>query len=104
MSKFTFICEDEPMPFATSVDAKRTVQFNSDSLGTIIEEFENFLRGCGFHFRGQLDFIDEEDLVYVSEDSKIELTQYGAAQPTFDFSEIPQNNWPFETKPNVSDR
>lgn len=84
MSKFTFICEDEPMPFATSVDAKRTVQFNSDSLGTIIEEFENFLRGCGFYFRGQLDFIDDDDS-YIAADE----------QSNFDFSEIPQNNWPF---------
>jgi len=94
MSKFTFICEDEPMPFATNVDAKRTVQFNSGSLGTIIEEFENFLRGCGFHFRGQLDFIDDDD------DSCIAIDE----QLNSDFSEIPQNNWPFETKPNVSDR
>ena len=88
MSKFTFICEDEPMPFSTSADTKRTVQFNSDSLGSVIEEFENFLRGCGFYFRGQLDFVDDDDDSYVETDK----------QPNFDFTEIPQNNWPFEEK------
>lgn len=89
MSKFTFICEDEPMPFSTSVDAKRTIQFNSDSLGSVIEEFENFLRSCGFHFRGQLDFVDDDDDSYIETDK----------QSNFDFTEIPQNNWPFEEKP-----
>ncbi len=87
MAKFTFTCEDD-FPI---VAAKRTVEFNSDSLAQVIEEFENFLRGCGFSFRGQLDFID---------DSEYEDTEPDWNTPrekiNFDFSEIPQNNWPFD--------
>jgi hypothetical protein len=26
----------------------------------VVEEFENFLRGCGYHFDGHLDFVDDE--------------------------------------------
>jgi hypothetical protein len=58
MSKFTFICEDEPMPFSDGIVSKKTVEFNGESLNDIISEFEMFLRGCGFHFNGQLDFVD----------------------------------------------
>lgn len=100
MAKFTFICEDEPIPF-NSIEAKRSFQFNSDSLGQIVEEFENFLRGCGFAFKGQLDFID---------DSEYEDTEPNWNIPrekiNFDFSEIPQNNWPFDkVEPqNVSEK
>jgi hypothetical protein len=54
MSKFTFICEDEPMPFADAIITKKTFEFNADHLNSVIDEFETFLRGCGFHFDGQL--------------------------------------------------
>jgi hypothetical protein len=59
MSKFTFICEEEPMPFVASVVTKRTVEVRADSLDDILIEFENFLRGCGFHFEGNV-IIDQE--------------------------------------------
>jgi len=52
MSKFTFICEEEPMPFADAVSSKRTVD--------IVNEFEMFLKGCGFNFEGRLDLVQEE--------------------------------------------
>ncbi len=55
MSKFTFICEDEPCPFGDSIVSKKTVEFNADHLDGIIGEFETFLRGCGFNFDGFLE-------------------------------------------------
>ncbi len=58
MSKFTFICEDDPMPFSDGIVSKKTVEFNGESLDNIISEFEMFLKGCGFQFNGQLDFVD----------------------------------------------
>ena len=59
MSKFTFICEDDPMPFSDGIVSKKTVEFNGESLEGIISEFEMFLKGCGFNFDGQqLDFVD----------------------------------------------
>ena len=87
MSNFTFICQEESMPFSDSVTSKRTVEFNADSLDQILSEFENFLRGCGFNFNGQLDFVnDEEQPEWHTEEFET---------PEYDFSNLPQNNWPF---------
>ena len=61
MSKFTFICEDEPMPFSSGgITSKKTVEFNCVSLPDILQEFEMFLRGCGFHVSGVLDVVPQE--------------------------------------------
>jgi hypothetical protein len=54
MSKFTFICEDEPMPFADAIITKKTFEFNADRLDSVIGEFETFLKGCGYHIDGEL--------------------------------------------------
>ena len=62
MSKFTFICEEESMPFGDSFSSKRTVEFSAETLNEVVSEFENFLRGCGFSFNGELDFINYKDL------------------------------------------
>ena len=55
MSKFTFICEDEPDTFGHLIVAKRTVEFDAVHLEGIINEFETFLRGCGFNINGYID-------------------------------------------------
>ena len=86
MSKFTFICQEESLPFSDVVSSKRTVEFNADSLNQIVSEVEHFLRGCGFFFEGQLDFVNDDEIVYKTNDVN------------FDFSNIPQNNWPFSTQ------
>jgi hypothetical protein len=59
MPKFTFICEDDPMPFSESVVTKRTVEFDAVQINDVVSEFELFLRGAGFNPRGVLDFVDE---------------------------------------------
>jgi hypothetical protein len=61
MSKFTFICQEESMPFAHSIQTKRTVEFNAETLDSILNEFEMFLRGAGFHFNGQLDIVNVDE-------------------------------------------
>lgn len=94
MSKFTFVCQEEPMPFSDSVSSKRTVEFNADALFDVITEFENFLRGCGFAFQGQLDFVKhdwESDDIPEWHTEEFDTSQ----QKEFDFSVFPQNNWPF---------
>ena len=60
MSKFTFICQEESIPFVNSVDSKRTVEFSAEALNDIMQEFENFLRGCGFYFNGRVDVVEED--------------------------------------------
>ena len=86
MAKYTFICEEE-----YGTPAKRTIEFNADSLDDILNEFEMFLRGSGFYFKGTLDVVPHE-------------YEFGENETNFDFSEIPQNNWPFGTsKVNKTD-
>ena len=60
MSKFTFICEDEAMPWSRGIVSKKTVEFSGDSLSDIVSEFEMFLKGCGFNFEGQLDLVNTD--------------------------------------------
>jgi hypothetical protein len=60
MSKFTFICEDEAMPWSAGITSKKTVEFSGENLNEIISEFELFLKGCGFNFEGQLDLVNTD--------------------------------------------
>ena len=83
MAKYTFICEQESDPYADIVESKRTVEFYADSLNQILSEFETFLRGSGYHFDGNIDVVEEESYEEYRKESE------------FDFSSIPQNNWPF---------
>ena len=86
MAKYTFICEEE-----YGTPAKRTIEFNADSLDDILNEFEMFLRGSGFYFKGTLDVVPHE-------------YEFDENETNFDFSEIPQNNWPFgASKVNKTD-
>jgi hypothetical protein len=61
MPKFTFICEDDPMPFSESIVTKRTVEFDAVHINDVVSEFELFLRGAGFNPTGTLDFIPDEE-------------------------------------------
>ena len=41
--------------------AETTIEFTTDYLPTILEHFEMFLRGSGFHPSGTLDFVEEDE-------------------------------------------
>ena len=78
MSKFTFICEDEPMPFADAIVTKKTFEFNADRLDSVLGEFETFLRGCGFNLGGYLEIVEPnqkivEDNYALSKDGELDL-------------------------------
>ena len=52
MPKFTLICEhDGP------VGSKNTLEFEADSLPTVLEHFRQFLKGCSFEFDGELEIV-----------------------------------------------
>jgi hypothetical protein len=112
MSKFTFICQEESMPFVHSIQSKKTVEFNAETLNDIMNEFEMFLRGAGFHLNGQLDIVEDEcepewntpewdtsqawngvvnSLMnppkFRANEEKVEIgvNSYGASQPTISF-------------------
>ena len=84
MSKFTFICQEESMPFVHSIQSKRTVEFNAETLDSILNEFEMFLRGAGFHFNGQLDIVNVDEW---NEDND-GIEEYETPQFQFDEEEI----------------
>jgi hypothetical protein len=61
--KYTLIAEDE---YGSS---KTTREFTEDFLPHVLTEIELFLKGAGFVFNGNLDFIDE----FAETDSDFEL-------------------------------
>ena len=63
MSKFTFICEDEPMTYADAIITKKTFEFNADHLNSVVGEFETFLKGCGFHINGFIEVIEPDEKI-----------------------------------------
>lgn len=85
MSRYTFICEH--LNYGTygtgeeTVQTKHTTEFSADGLTTILENFEMFLRGAGFHFDGVLDVVkpyDEEDEYMVDGGESQELEENSA--------------------------
>ena len=52
MPKFTLISEH-------NTGEKITLEFNKEYLPDILQEFEMFLRGAGFQFGGNLDFVED---------------------------------------------
>jgi hypothetical protein len=41
-------------------NAETTIEFSADYLPDILQHFEMFLRGCGYHPSGTLDFVEDE--------------------------------------------
>jgi hypothetical protein len=67
MARYTFTCEhfdyDMFRGEENGVASKHITEFRADDLTTMLENFELFLRGAGFHFVGTLDIVsaDGED-------------------------------------------
>ena len=78
--KFKFTGEYEPMPFQDAIVSKRKIEFEADSLSHILEQFEMFLRGCGYVFEGQIDIINDfentDDNKFVDEDDLDDVGQF----------------------------
>ena len=56
--KFTFI-KEPTNDWIKDSESKVTFEFEEIQMVNIVQHFEEFLRGCGFHFDGQLDFVEE---------------------------------------------
>jgi hypothetical protein len=78
MSYFKLINENNS--FSDEEITTTTKEFNAEYLYEVIENFEMFLRGCGYHFNGHLDFVQDEEITDDSDDlpdsSSIEIV-YG---------------------------
>lgn len=54
--KFKFVSQFQGFGSPT-----HTLEFEVDQLADVISYFEQFLRGSGYHFEGQLDFVNDFD-------------------------------------------
>ena len=64
MARYTFTCEHfnyNDFGDENNIASKHTTEFHADDLTTMIENFEMFLRGAGFHFDGALDIVSVND-------------------------------------------
>jgi hypothetical protein len=59
MSKYTFICEHTDL-YGKLDGNKITHEVTQESLMSVLESFEQFLRGVGFYFDGHLDIVEDE--------------------------------------------
>lgn len=70
MARYTFTCEhfnyNGNWSGKEDVASKHTTEFQADDLTTMLENFESFLRGAGFHFDGVLDVVKPEEEMYES--------------------------------------
>jgi len=64
MPKFTFIGEHL---YGKPDGTKVTYECNVESLNSVLEHMELFIRGCGYGPTGVLDFVEEEDFLQQEE-------------------------------------
>lgn len=63
MHTFTKTCDSESYFDSTKVSidyTEVTVKTSAEQLTDIISAFEDYLRGCGFHFDGRLELVDDD--------------------------------------------
>ena len=77
--KYTLIAEDE------YGGSRTTREFTADYLPDVLSEVELFLKGAGFVFNGNLDFVNDFETEYTSEWNEEFITN----------TDLPDNNWPF---------
>jgi hypothetical protein len=79
--KYTLIAEDE---FGGSTTTR---EFQVDYLPDVLSEIELFLKGAGFVFDGNLDFVNDFDT-----EQEYDTPHVGEMYDTMD---LPSNSWPF---------
>lgn len=48
--------------YQSSPPGELTFHIHNEQLSDVIEQFEYFLKACGFHFEGHLDIISDEPI------------------------------------------
>ena len=78
-----------------SAEGERDLEMNCNALylGDILDRFRDFLQGCGYQIDGMIDVVpfEKEDNYITLDDEPVVLSD----EPKFDFSNVPNNNWPF---------
>ena len=93
LMKYTLIAEDE------YGGSKTTREFEADYLPDVLTEVELFLKGAGFVFNGNLDFVNdfetEEEWPEWDEEDFQETYDPPYVGEMYDSMNLPSNNWPF---------
>ena len=84
--KYTLIAED------TWDGSKTTREFEVDALPEVLSEVELFLRGAGFFFDGNLDFVNDFDEPEWEPEEEWYPPHVGEM---YDSMDLPNNSWPF---------
>jgi hypothetical protein len=87
--KYTLIAED------TWDGSKTTREFEVDALPEVLSEVELFLRGAGFFFDGNLDFVNDFEEPEWDDNDFQETYDPPHVGEMYDSMNLPSNNWPF---------
>jgi hypothetical protein len=73
-----------------------TFTFHADSLTQVLEKYQDFLKGCGFVFQGQLDIVPDEEFYGYPEDDyeeevNLELIDLAAEQHSEHYYDTERN-------------
>jgi len=73
--------------------SETTIEFSADYLPHILEHFEMFLRGSGFHSSGTLDFVNYDDCELEFSDEELDTPQ----EETHEWTQTLRDDaeWPF---------
>jgi hypothetical protein len=73
--------------------SETTIEFSADYLPHILEHFEMFLRGSGFHPSGTLDFVNYDDCELEFSDEELDAPQ----EETHEWTQTLRDDaeWPF---------
>jgi hypothetical protein len=80
----------------SGANAVTTIEFSADSLPDILEHFEMFIRGSGFHPSGTLDFVNYDDCELEFSDEELDTPQ----EETHEWTQTLRDDaeWPFPLK------
>lgn len=74
MRKYTFICEADDGAVFTATQER-------DDLNFLLEDFQNFLRGCGHYFDGNIAIVSDDCAPYEPEETPNETDDYFVRTP-----------------------
>ena len=77
----------------SGANAVTTIEFDADTMSTILEHFEMFIRGSGFHPSGTLDFVNYDDCELEFSDEEFDASQ----EETHEWTQTLRDDaeWPF---------
>jgi len=76
--------------------AETTVEFSADALSDVVNQFEMFIRGCGFYPPGNLEFVNYDDCELEFSDEELDTPQ----EETHEWTQTLRDDaeWPFPLK------